>query len=201
MPSPGVCLVSQTLYDVCPEQYPSVIRELIRHEDEITNHRIMWLLVAQGFLANAYVIASNDGGTAHFMLSLVGILVALSAFIMLFRSYQARGYLHFLGQQAKHGTLREEYLPLMGWPRNRIEGWRNDWVCRWIRRVRDLLEPWLLLPYIFTTIFFFGLLHATSSLDALVISVLGLVLSAVILSLCCIALVWSQDNDDRGADA
>ncbi|MCK7481118.1 MAG: hypothetical protein M0C28_30890 [Candidatus Moduliflexus flocculans] len=35
---------------------------------------------------------------------------------MLYKSYRARGYLLFLGQQAKQGTLPEQHLPLMGWP-------------------------------------------------------------------------------------
>jgi hypothetical protein len=59
-------------------------------------------------------------------LSLVGILVTLSAFVMLYKSYQARGYLHFLGQEAKQGRLEEEYLPLDGWPKKRIKGWWSE---------------------------------------------------------------------------
>ena len=95
------------MYDVRPEQYPTVIREMIRHENDVTNHRIMWLLVGQGFIANAYVtVKSNEGGATYFMLSLLGIFVALSAFVMLYRSYQARGYLQFLDKQAKLGTLK-----------------------------------------------------------------------------------------------
>jgi hypothetical protein len=30
----------QSLNDLRPEQYATVIRELIRHENEVTNHRI-----------------------------------------------------------------------------------------------------------------------------------------------------------------
>src|SRR5438045_4503552 len=41
-------------HDVAPGQYATVIREMIRHENEVTNHRIMWLLVVQGLIANAY---------------------------------------------------------------------------------------------------------------------------------------------------
>jgi hypothetical protein len=120
--------VSNAVYDIRQEQYATVIRELIRHEDDVTNHRIMWLLVGQGFIANAYVGVKSQGETVHSMLSLVGTLVSLSAFGMLYRSYQARGYLRFLGKQAKQGTLKEEYLPVTGWPGNRIKNWRrNDW--------------------------------------------------------------------------
>lgn len=44
-------LLRDAVYDVRPEQYPTVIREMIRHENDLTNHRIMWLLVGQGFIA------------------------------------------------------------------------------------------------------------------------------------------------------
>lgn len=41
------------MFDVRPEQYATVIRETPRYENELTNHRIMWLLIGQGFIANA----------------------------------------------------------------------------------------------------------------------------------------------------
>ena len=46
--------------DVPREQYTVVIRDMIKHENDLTNHRIMWLLIGQGFFANAY--ASSKGG-------------------------------------------------------------------------------------------------------------------------------------------
>ena len=80
-------------YDVGPEQYATVIRELIRHEDDVTNHRIMWLLIVQGLLINAYVGVRQDL-EATLGLAWAGIVVTFSAFVMLYKSYQARGYLH-----------------------------------------------------------------------------------------------------------
>ena len=72
--------------------------------------------------------------TRRFLLGLVGVLVSLSAFVMLYRSYRARGYLQFLGLQAKQGTLKEEYLPLWA-GRKRIKNWwRSVWLCPWIKR-------------------------------------------------------------------
>jgi len=121
---------NKPMYDVRPEQYTNVIREMIRHENDLTNHRLMWLLIGQGLIANAYVSMERGGASRHFLLPLVGILLTLSAFMMLYKSYQARGYLLFLGKQAKQGALQEEYLPLMGWPGKRIKGWWRDvWVC------------------------------------------------------------------------
>src|SRR5215470_14981895 len=120
------------MYDVPKEHYVTVIREMIRHENDLTNHRTMWLLVVQGLLVNAYVSARGGGTPVIVMLSLVGILVTVSSFVMLYKSYQARGYLHFLREQAKQGRLQEEHLPLDGWPKQRIKGWRDAWVCPWL---------------------------------------------------------------------
>ena len=42
------------LHDVQPNLYPTVIRDMNRHENDVTNHRIMWLLNVQRLVANAY---------------------------------------------------------------------------------------------------------------------------------------------------
>jgi len=190
--------MSDAIHDVVPEQYAMVIREMIRHENDLTNHRIMWLLIGEGFIANAYFIQKPEGVSANSMLNLVGTLIALSAFLMLYRSYQARGYLQFLGLHAKQGTLQEKHLPLMGWPTMRIKGWsKNFWVCPWFHDIRDLLEPWLLLPFIFISIWMMSLLHIHSKLNIAGIAISGLILSAVTLSMSCLALVWSQGKDER----
>jgi hypothetical protein len=41
------------MYDIKQEQYTTVIREMIRHENDVTNQGIMWLLIGQGFIASA----------------------------------------------------------------------------------------------------------------------------------------------------
>jgi hypothetical protein len=47
VPQPALNLTSRSrmenppMYDVRPEQYATVIREMIRHEDDVTNHRLM----------------------------------------------------------------------------------------------------------------------------------------------------------------
>src|SRR4051812_48518063 len=79
-------------HDVDPRQYGMVIREMIRHENDVTNHRIMWLLIVQGLVANAYVAAGASARDPLAVLPLLGILVTLSAFVMLYKSYHARGY-------------------------------------------------------------------------------------------------------------
>jgi hypothetical protein len=181
------------MFDVPKEQYPMVIREMIRHENEVTNHRIMWLLIGQGFIANAYFTSMSKGLAPSFMLSMVGIVITLSAFLMLYRTYQARGYLEFLGVQAKQGTLKEEHLPIKGWPRRRIKDWRRSvCVCPWFRQFSDLLEPWLLLPSIFLLMWLSIQLQQWTGLPQPICVVLGVTLTVVILSVCCMILVSSQ---------
>jgi len=190
------------MYDVQPQLYTTVIREMIRHENDVTNHRIMWLLIGQGFIANAFVTAEGAGQSADLMLTLVGILVTLSAFVMLYKSYQARGYLQFLGQHAKQGTLPEQHLPLMGWPRVRIKGWWRDvWVCPWIGHAGDVLEPWLFLPCIFMFMWVTALLQRRAATNPAVDLILAAILTAVIFSVYCFILVWAQGKDEVPADA
>jgi hypothetical protein len=193
--------MSDAMFDVRPEQYPTVIREMIRHENDVTNHRVMWLLVGQGFVANAYVVVKNEGGPTHSMLTTVGVLVALSAFVMLYRSYLARGYLQFLGKQAKEGILQERHLPIMGWPRIRIKDWwKNVWVSPWFRQTGDLFEPWLVLPFLFISMWMMALLRARTMLSIAIVLILGVILSAVILAVFSVLLVWSQSKQDESIE-
>jgi len=55
---------------------------MIRHENDVTNHRIMWLLIGQGFIANAYVSAERRGAAMDFLIPFVGISITLSAVLM-----------------------------------------------------------------------------------------------------------------------
>src|SRR5437660_6139485 len=152
--------------DVEPRLYTTVIREMIRHENDVTNHRIMWLLIGQGLIANAYVTAGSKRHDIAGMLAPVGILVTLSTFVILYKSYQARGYLQFLGDQAKRGVLPEAQLPLFGWPSNHIKGWRRKtWLCPWIGKGSDLLEPYMFLPALLVLAWFFLLLQGQFSLN------------------------------------
>jgi hypothetical protein len=133
--------------EVDPKMYTTVLREMIRHENDVTNHRIMWLLIGQGLIANAYVGAAGASRKTAAALAAVGVLLTLSTYVILYKSYHARGYLEFLGVAAKGGSLRDSLLPLMGWPRKRVKGWRDGaWSCSWLGKPSDLLEPYLFLP-------------------------------------------------------
>jgi hypothetical protein len=192
--------VSASEHDVRPEQYAMVVREMIRHENDVTNHRIMWMLIGQGFIANAYVSARKEGALDDATLLLAGILVALSAFLMLYKSYQARGYLEFLGQQAKQGNLGEASLPLSGWPRRRVAGWsREVWACAWMGSAADLLEPWVFLPWLFVFMWMTVMIKTRIALDTGSALVLGAILSAATIAACSVVLVWLRGKGERHA--
>jgi len=151
----------------------------------------------QGLLVNAYVVLRRDAQAVE-GLAAAGILVTLSAFVILYKSYQARGYLNFLGAEAKRGKLQEEYLRLDGWPRKRIKDWRrNAWMCPWLERASDLLEPYLSLPAILVSSWLFLLLHQWISLALGMALGLAVILATFILFVFCVVWVWSQGMDEE----
>jgi len=186
------------MHDVDPRLYTTVIREMIRHENDVTNHRIMWLLIGQGLIANAFVTAGKISREAESALASVGILVTLSAFVILYKSYHARGYLQFLGNEAKQGTLREEDLPLLGWPGKRIKGWwRKVWPCPWIGKVSELLEPFFFLPGFLISAWLFILLRLWTGLGVGALAALATVLAVAMISLFCMVWVRWQQKDEE----
>jgi hypothetical protein len=156
----------------------------------------MWLLIVQGLIANAYVTAGAERRGITAMLALVAILVTLSAFAMLYKSYQARGYLNFLGRQAKLGMLHEQDLPLAGWPRHRIKGWRaNVWFCAWLDQFSDLMEPYLFLPSLLVLLWLCVLFHNWLEIGGAALLAVSAALVAVILPAMCIVWVGWQGTD------
>ena len=185
------------LYDVRPDQYASVIRDLMKHENDLTNHRTMWLLVIQGLLVNAFVAARADVRAGN-ALALSGILVTLSAFALLYKSYQARGYLNFLGAEAKLGHLPEEYLRLNGWPHLRIKHWRKGtWMCPWVQKASDLLEPYLFLPCFIISAWIALALRRLLPQHPLLIAMLSLMLAVSFLFGFCVLWLWSQRTEEQ----
>jgi hypothetical protein len=184
--------------DVEPHLYPSVIREMIRHENDVTNHRIMWLLIGQGLIANTYVAAGGVKARLLTGLASVGILIALSAFVILYKSYHARGYLQFLGMEAKRGALSEDNLPLLGWPEKRAKGWRSKiWGTRWFGQLSDLLEPYLFLPSVLIFAWLFVLLRLWLDLTSEMLLALDAFLLALFFSGFCRFWVWSQRKGEE----
>ena len=190
------------MHDVEPHLYPTVIREMIRHENDVTNHRIMWLLIVQGLIANAAVAAGRDSMESLSLMACVGILVTLSAFVILYKSYQARGYLQFLGTEATQGALKAENLPLFGWPPHRIKGWREKtWASPWLGHSSELLEPFFFLPALLVMSWLFVLLKAHLKLSSGILLLIAIGLGVVVLSLLCMVWVWWQASNEKEAPA
>lgn len=190
--------MNEAKHDVEPHLYTTVIREMIRHENDVTNHRIMWLLIVQGLIANAAVTAGKESGESASALATVGILVTLSAFVILYKSYQARGYLQFLGNKAKQGTLREQDLPLFGWPSQRPNGWRRKvWPCPWIGKASELMEPFFFLPTLLIVAWVFVLLRQRLALGAAVLAALSAILAVAMIAVICMVWVWWQQREEK----
>lgn len=186
-------------YEVRPEQYTTVIRQLLSHEDDLTNQRLMWLLVVQGLLFNAFVPVRNvlDAATA---ICIAGTLVTFSVFESVYKAYQARGYLKFLGEQAKRGLLPEKHLRFDGWPVDRLHGWRSEvWICPWLERFGDLLDPYMTLPALLVTAWLFFLLKNWISLPPIVVAGVAVVLSGLGFCLFCVVWTWSQGMDAKAS--
>jgi len=184
------------MHDIAPEKYASLLRAMLRHENELTNHRLMWLLVGQGFIANAYVSADSETRSLRLAIPIVGVLLTLSAFLLLYKSYQARGYIEFLGRRAKEGTLEEEFLPLKGWPKRRIQGWWKEmWFTPWLAKVSDVFEPWLFLPAVFMFTWVIGFLQSLGNLATYVDLLLATAITAATFSVYCVVMVWAQEKD------
>jgi hypothetical protein len=126
------------------------------------------------------------------------ILVTLSAFVTLDKSYQARGYLNFLGEEAKRGALQGEHLRLDGWPSKRTKHWRRGvWGCRWLGRAGDVLEPYLFLPFLMVFAWTYFLLQRRVPLPvSAVFAVSGLAAGLILFAFCAV-WVWLQRNDEE----
>ena len=94
--------------------------------------------------------------------------------------------------------LPEKYLALTGWPAKRMGGWRDAWICPWVRDPHDTHEPWLVLPFLFILVWLMILLRR---LDPAVEFLLGAVITAAILSTYCIVTVWSQRKEEEGTES
>jgi hypothetical protein len=186
------------MHDVDPRMYTTVIREMIRHENDVTNHRIMWLLIGQGLIANAYVSAGKNADNYVTVLAPMGILLTLSTFVILYKSYQARGYLQFLGDEAKSGRLREQDLPMAGWPPARIKGWRGKvWLSPLLGKVSDLLEPYLFLPALLILAWLYVLMERHLTLPKGMLLLLSVLLVVVLLFALCYTWVAAQNKAEQ----
>lgn len=117
--------------------YASVIRAMIKHENEITNNRLTWMLVLQGFL----FVAATSFWKIHWLpfaaIATLGILTSVSAFYSLWLSSGARGHLRRLWYQKidDNTELANKIPPVAG-----------DFPTSFSPPIT--LHPWVLLPWL-----------------------------------------------------
>ncbi|GFH44607.1 hypothetical protein CTEN210_01081 [Chaetoceros tenuissimus] len=54
-----------------------VFRSVITHEDELLNHRVSWIILAQSFLMAAYITATDASNASRFITATVGLLTVI----------------------------------------------------------------------------------------------------------------------------
>lgn len=108
------------------EEYGATLRALIRHENEVTNHRTTWLMVTQGILFTAASALVKEHIAPTVIVALVAILSALSLGHALQNSFHSRQYFKGLWRKRveERGYKIEDMLPLDGgYPGNPAIGW------------------------------------------------------------------------------
>jgi hypothetical protein len=126
------------------EKDATILRDLIRHENELTNHRVTWLLVSQGILFTAAAVFVKIHWFPAVVLGVVGIAFAVSIGQSLQNSFEARQYIKGKWRESLRaaGFEWEEFPPLDGG----VPGVRAiNWLFPWIAVPRVIMIAWFLL--------------------------------------------------------
>ena len=108
------------------EEYATTLRALIRHENEVTNHRTTWLMVTQALLVTAASSLVKEHTGPAIAVALLGILITLSVGHSLKNSFESRQYFKRLWREriAARGDALADALPLDGgYPGNNAITW------------------------------------------------------------------------------
>ncbi len=79
---------------------PAVIRELLRQENDVMNHRMTWFLTLQGFLFAALAFGWDQGSALITVLGLVGIMSSFSVGVLLRHAVLAMKHLQEAARDA-----------------------------------------------------------------------------------------------------
>ena len=108
------------------EKYGEVLRAMIKNENELTNQRTTWLLVAEGLLVTGVTNLLKDYAWAAIGVAIVGILLAMSYGHALQNNIDSRQYFKRLwnNRLEAHGYAIEDMIPVHGgYPGNLAKGW------------------------------------------------------------------------------
>ena len=125
-------------------EYTAIIRSMIQHEDTLRDQRLGWLFALNGFLFTGlgFAWADDDSGPLIVVLSLVGVLVAVSSAVALTRNQLAIAKLADLGaaRTEQVGPLLPPVIALRSKELRRDSG-KAGWLSvTW-------LYPWRMLPW------------------------------------------------------
>jgi hypothetical protein len=95
------------------KEQPETIRALIQHENEMTNHRMNWFLILQGFMFAGIAFAWDKSEALCVVFSIVGILSSISVGILLRYGIQAIRNLDQKTEETTIGKGSEETSPIM----------------------------------------------------------------------------------------
>ncbi len=136
-----------------PEQsatFSQIIRELIRHENELINQRISWLVQSQGLSFAALAFAWEKAPVLAYPLAVLGTVTALSAWTATSLSNLAVGKLENQWRRSVPEDQRtiNPVIGLSGKSIAEAEWLRpSTWLPRW-----TLLRPWTALPPLFIVV-------------------------------------------------
>jgi hypothetical protein len=117
------------------DKLDSVVRELIRHENDLVNQRMSWLVQAQGLLFAALAFAWDKSPKLAVLLSALGIATALSIGMAISLYSPAIRGLHAWWNEHVPEEERKARLVIGLWSPS--------------HGVRRFLRPWRALPLIF----------------------------------------------------
>ena len=98
------------------EKDAEILRALIRHENDLTNHRTTWLLVSQSILFGAAGFFARVHWLPPVVVGVVGVVLAISIGQSLENSFEARQYFKkkWREQLTAAGFAWEDFPPLDG---------------------------------------------------------------------------------------
>lgn len=121
-----------------PSEYAQILREMIRHENELTNHRLGWMSTFNGLLFGVVSFLLKDIKHIEIIPSVcfVGLAIDFSIFLSLCASETVKKSLNNLWRHKHISTA--EIPPVWGWC---VQSTKD--------RISRLFMPWFLLPFTF----------------------------------------------------
>ena len=110
------------------DDFAEITRAMIKHENELINHRLTWMATFQGLLAATAGFAWENGTLLLiFLISLVGFVFSISTAKVLFHADQAIKTL--LGAWEKRNGNPDEYSgpSVIGISRSYPRNWLHPW--------------------------------------------------------------------------